>query len=174
MGHESRYFPDFGGFWVDFGGMLASKMDQKSMLSSRDEFWKRLVFPLWKSMILKDPGVEVGSQNRSKIDQKRNLTWEGILASIFHGFWWILEAKLSQVGMENRAKIDQKAHWKYDEKKKASWRRLGGPVLEPSWGSKSTGPDGSAGRGRGARWRRRRGHSLGFLRISFGYYYVYP
>ena len=36
---------------------------------------------------------------------------------------------MSQVGMENRAKIDQKAHGKYDEKKKASWRRLGG-VLE--------------------------------------------
>ena len=46
-------------------------------------------------MNLKDPGVEVGSQNRSKIDQKRNSTWEGILASIFHGFWSILEAKLA-------------------------------------------------------------------------------
>ena len=54
------------------------------------------------------------------------------MASIFHGFWWILEAKLSQVGMENRAKIVQKAHGKYDEKKKASWRRLG-DVLEASW-----------------------------------------
>ena len=60
------------------------------------------------------------------------------MASIFHGFWWILEAKLSQVGMENRAKIDQKAHGKYDEKKEgiletswrplgSSWRRLGAP-----------------------------------------------
>ena len=39
---------------------------------------------------------------------------------------------MNQVGMENRAKIDQKAHGKYDEKKKASWRRLGG-VLEASW-----------------------------------------
>ena len=50
------------------------------------------------------------------------------MASIFHGFWWILEAKLSQVGMENRAKIDQKTYGKRIEKKKASWRRLG-----PSW-----------------------------------------
>ena len=54
------------------------------------------------------------------------------MAWIFHGFWWILEAKLSQVGMQNRAKIDQKAHGKYDEKKKASWRRLGA-----SWAPKN-------------------------------------
>ena len=80
-------------------------------------------------MILKVLEVEVGTKNPSKINLKRSSTWEGLLASIFHGFWWILEAKLSQVGMENRAKIVQKAHGKYNEKKKASWRRLGG-VLE--------------------------------------------
>ena len=45
-------------------------------------------------MILKDPGVEVGSKNQSKIYQKRRSTWEGILTSIFHRFWWILGAKL--------------------------------------------------------------------------------
>ena len=39
-------------------------------------------------------GVQVGSKNRSKIDQKMRSTWEGILASIFNGFWWILGAKL--------------------------------------------------------------------------------
>ena len=38
--------------------------------------------------------------------------------------------------MENRAKIDQKANGKHDEKKKASWRRLGG-VLEASWAPKN-------------------------------------
>ena len=43
---------------------------------------------------------------------------------------------MSQVRMENRAKIDQKAHGKYDEKKKASWRHLGG-VLEASWAPKN-------------------------------------
>ena len=51
------------------------------------------------------------------------------MASNFHGFLWILEAKLSQVGMENQAKIDQKVSRKYDEQKEgileASWRRLG-------------------------------------------------
>ena len=59
-------------------------------------------------MILKVLEVEVGTKNPSTIHKKRSSTWEGLLASIFHGFWWILEAKLSQVGMENRAKIDQK------------------------------------------------------------------
>ena len=41
-----------------------------------------------------DSGVQVGSKNRSKIDQKLRSTWEGILASIFHRFWWILGGKL--------------------------------------------------------------------------------
>ena len=53
---------------------------------------------------------------------------EGLLASIFHGFWWILEAKLSQVGMENRPKIDQKLIENTMKKR----RHLGG-VLEASW-----------------------------------------
>ena len=61
-------------------------------------------------MILKVLEVEVGTKNPSKINKKRSSTWEGLLASIFHGFWWILEAKLSQVGMENRAKIHPKTH----------------------------------------------------------------
>ena len=39
-------------------------------------------------------GVEVGSKNPSKNDQKMKSTWEGILASIFNGFWWILGGKL--------------------------------------------------------------------------------
>ena len=43
-----------------------------------------------------------GSKLGPKIDQKMKSTWEGILASIFHGFWSILEAKLapswSQIG----------------------------------------------------------------------------
>ena len=37
---------------------------------------------------------EVGNKNQSKIDPKMKSTWEGILASIFHRFWWILGGKL--------------------------------------------------------------------------------
>ena len=105
------------GFWSDFNGFLKEKwrhvgikIEQKSMPTSKSDFLKKLRFSLGKTMILKVLGIEVGSQNPSKIDQKSISTWEGLLASIFHGFWWILEAKLSQVGMENRAKINQKAH----------------------------------------------------------------
>ena len=45
-------------------------------------------------MILEVPGVEVGSKNPSKNDKKMKSTWEGILASIFDGFWWVLGGKL--------------------------------------------------------------------------------
>ena len=65
MGLENRYFPDFGGFWVDFGGMLASKIDPKSELTSRGRFSKSS-FSIGKTAIFKDPGVQVGSKNRKK------------------------------------------------------------------------------------------------------------
>ena len=44
--------------------------------------------------ILKILGVEVGSKNRLKINLKMKSTREGILASIFDRFCWILRAKL--------------------------------------------------------------------------------
>ena len=80
-------------------------------------------------MILKVLEVETDTQNPSKINNKWSSTLEGLLASNFHGFLWILEAKLSQIVMENRAKINQKPMENTIEKKKASWRRLG-DVLE--------------------------------------------
>ena len=46
--------------------MLASKIEQKSMLSSRGDFLKKHCFSLGKTMILKDPGSKLGT----KIDQK--------------------------------------------------------------------------------------------------------
>ena len=60
-------------------------------------------------MILEVRGVQVASRNRSKIDQKGRSTWEGILASIFSGFWWILGGKLG-------SKIEQKSIQKGIEK----------------------------------------------------------
>ena len=76
-------------------------------------------------MILKDPGVEVGSKNRSKIYQKRRSTWEGILTSIFHRFWWILGAKLG-------GKIEPRSIKNGIEKRLGClggiWRRLGRQV----------------------------------------------
>ena len=86
MGLESRYFPDFGGFLVDLGGMLASTIDPKSELTSRGRFSKKLSFSVGKTTIFKDPGVEVGSKNRSKIDQNLKSKMECLLASIFDRF----------------------------------------------------------------------------------------
>ena len=77
-------------------------------------------------MIREVLGVEVGSKNPSKNDQKMKSTWEGILASIFDGFWWILGGKLGVKSSQDRPKIDSKRHQKNDEKKSASWSPQGG------------------------------------------------
>ena len=116
-------------FWSIFGSKMEASWHQnrsKIDVNFERRFFEKSCSPCSGGSIFQDSGVQVGSKNRSKIDQKMESKMECLLASIFHRFWWILEAKLSQVGMENRAKIDQKAHGKYDEKKKASWRRLGG------------------------------------------------
>ena len=52
--------------------------------------------------------------------------WEGILASICHGFRWILEAKLAPSWGRISNKIDLIRHWKTDAKKKTIGRRLEG------------------------------------------------
>ena len=99
---------DFCVFWMQNGDMLASKIEQKSMLSSRDDFLKKMCFPNGKTSIFKDPGVEVGSPNRSKIDQnlKSNIKCLGIdFSSIFVDFG-------GQVGFQNPPKIDPKWHRK--------------------------------------------------------------
>ena len=63
-----RFLQDFGGFWDQNGANLASKIEPKSMLSSKSNLLKKLRFSKGKTTILKVPGVEVGSKNRSKID----------------------------------------------------------------------------------------------------------
>ena len=81
---------------------MASKMESRSMLSSRGHFLKKLRFSLGKAMILKDPGVEVGSQNRSK--KEHNL---GRHLGI--DFSWILVDLGGQVGTKLGSKIDKKS-----------------------------------------------------------------
>ena len=53
---------------------VETKIDQKSMSTSKGDFLKKQCFSLGKTMILKVLGVEVGSQNPSKIDQKTTST----------------------------------------------------------------------------------------------------
>ena len=77
-------------------------------------------------MILGVLGVEVGTRNRSKIDQNLKPKMGCLLASIFDGFWWILGGKLGVKSSQDRSKIDSKRHQKNDEKKSASWRPQGG------------------------------------------------
>ena len=103
-----RFFQDFGGFWRQNGAKLAPKSHQKSIPTSKGDVLKKPYFSLGKTLILKVLGVQVGTKNRSKIDQKMKSSWEGILASIFHEFLWILEAKLAPSWVENRSKINQK------------------------------------------------------------------
>ena len=61
-------------------------------------------------MILRVQGIEVGGKNGWKTNQKMESRWEGILASIFNGFWLIFGSKLGgkmeprsiQEGIEKR------------------------------------------------------------------------
>ena len=58
-------------FWKDFGGFLeekwrhvGTKIEQKSMPTSKSDFLKKPCFSLGKTMILRVQGIEVGSKNR--------------------------------------------------------------------------------------------------------------
>ena len=93
-----------GFWWILEGKMEASWNPNRSKIDANIEtrFFEKTLFFLGKTMILRVQGVEVGSQNRSKIHQKTLSTWEGILTSIFGLFGWIWGAKLGR-------KIQQKS-----------------------------------------------------------------
>ena len=103
---------------------MAPKSDQKSKppLKRKNQLNISGVMFSWLS------GLQVGSKNLSKINQKRRSTWEGILASIFDRFWWILGGKLG-------SKIEQKSIQKGIKKAmenildlEAIWERFGSQV----------------------------------------------
>jgi hypothetical protein len=74
---------DFG---RENGGKLAPKSDPKSVSTSKGRFCKKCGKTNEKSLFFEVLGVEVGSQIRSKIDQKLKSKLECLLASIFNGF----------------------------------------------------------------------------------------
>ena len=126
----------FERIWKVFGSQNGAMLAPKSIKNRCDlrkaDFRKIIVFPLGKTTIFKVRGVQVGSKNRSKIDQKRRSTWEGILASIFERFWWILGGKLG-------SKIEQKSIQKGIEKvmkKRRAPRWILMCFLGPSWNGK--------------------------------------
>ena len=78
-----RILVDFG---RENGGKLAPKWNQKSILTCNRRKSLKCSKTNGISMIFVASGVEVGSQNRLKINQKIKSKMEGILASIFHRF----------------------------------------------------------------------------------------
>ena len=83
-------------WWILGGKMEASWHQNRSKIDACCEtrFFEKSCSPCSGGSIFQDSGVQVGSQNRSKIDPKTRSTWEGILAPIFLPFWWGLGAKL--------------------------------------------------------------------------------
>ena len=58
-------------FWKDVGELLeekskhvGTKIEQKSMPTSKGDFLKTLRFPLGKTLILRVQGIKVGGKNR--------------------------------------------------------------------------------------------------------------
>ena len=68
-------------------------------------------------MIFEAQGVEVGRDNRSKINEKTQSKMECLWVSIFSRFWWILVAKLNakstQIGLTWRGE----ASWRGVERR---------------------------------------------------------
>ena len=58
-------------------------------------------------MICEAQGVEVGRENRSKINEKTQSKKECLWVAFFLRFWWILNAKLN---CKILPKIDPKMH----------------------------------------------------------------
>ena len=85
------------GFWRILEGKMEPSWHQnRSKIDANCEvrFFEKSCSRCSGGSIFEILGVEVGSKNRLKIDQKMKSTREGILASIFDRFWWILGAKL--------------------------------------------------------------------------------
>ena len=117
---RAGFLKDFGGFggakWRHVGLQNRTKFD----VIFRSEFLKKPCLSAGKTMILKVLGVEVGTKNRSKIYEKMKSSWEGILASIFHGFFVDFGGK---VGAKLGSKIDEKSIQKGIEKQMRKRRR---------------------------------------------------
>ena len=103
---------------------MAPKSKPKSLLSSKDDFFKKPYFSLGKIHCFEIQGVEVGSKNRSKIDVKNDAETEGLGNSIFIDFCWIWEASWPSKTEPRRSKIDVEKASKFDQFLKASWNAI--------------------------------------------------
>ena len=93
-------------------------------------------------MILGVLGVEVGTRNRSKIDQNLKPKMGCLLASIFDGFLWLLGSKLGgkieprslQNGIEKTMKKRRATRWL-----KSRYKNLELPAAEGVWRPRGVG-----------------------------------
>ena len=91
-----------GGIWWIFGAKMEPSWHQNGIKHQffrkheKNAFGASPLVPDWVQ------GVQVGSNNRSKIDPKMEPKMECILASIFDTFQWMLGSKLG-------SKMDQKS-----------------------------------------------------------------
>ena len=67
------FWKDFDGFWKEKWRQVGTKIDQKSMPTSKSDFLKKPYFSLGKTTTGRSPGVEVGSKNRLKIYAKNGV-----------------------------------------------------------------------------------------------------
>ena len=104
--------------WPIIGSKMKPSWDQngiKNRCELRMAIFQKTLFFLRKNKVFGIEWVQVESQNRSKIDQKTESKMDGILASIFLGFWSILGGKLggkpeprsTQKGIEKRCKKEE-------------------------------------------------------------------
>ena len=87
--------------WPIFGPKMKPSWDQNG-IKNRCEL--RMAFFQWKTLFFEIKWVQVGSQNRSKIDQKTESKMDGILALIFFDFGGFWEASWEGKWSQNRSK----------------------------------------------------------------------
>ena len=86
MPFKNDFFPVLIEFGRENGTKMVPKSDRQPIATSKGFFLKKHCFSLGKTMILKNLGVEVGTKNQPKIDQKMKSKMECLLASIFFRF----------------------------------------------------------------------------------------
>ena len=108
------------------GSKLAPKSEPKSILAlkRKNQLNASPLVPNWVRR------VQVGCQNRSKIDQNLKSKMGSLLASIFNGFWWVLGGKLGGKielrSIKNRFKKASKKLLQVDRSKNGLYRSWGG------------------------------------------------
>ena len=95
---------DFSWILMDFGSQNGAKLAPKWDQISISQKTRKNAFGTSPLVPNSFQGVQVGTQNRSKIDPKMDSKMGCILAPILSRFWWFLGAKLGWKIHQNRSK----------------------------------------------------------------------